>query len=1320
MVVALLFPALAVAQQPTDTSQVPEATKRTRPYQRAEWFWSQRAYPQGYIPSGVREDALRQLDQMIADEAQTTPKLSGARGLSLANGSAVPASGVVWSPMGPQPTASDVVSFKEFPTSGRLTSIVVDPLTPTTIYLGAAQGGVWKSTDGGANWTPLTDDQPSLAVGAIALDPDNNQSIWVGTGEENFGGDNYYGAGILKSANGGATWTQLGQSTFSGAINSIPPTIGGAKIGSLAILKGSSGQIAIAAVQFFQQSGFTPHSGIYRTADGGVTWTNVLNAAAGNVVAWDPNNASNCGSACIGYATIGNPFSDSTNGFYRSTDSGQTWTKMDGGGVVPNANAGRIAMGLAKNSSTNTIKTTIYLGIGNSSTNNLLGMYKSTDGGTTWVALSNPPNYCPTQCFYDNVIGVVPNNDSVVFAGGAFTDNVGNNSRMWRSADGGATWAEISQPTGFSFPALHADLHAIAFSPDNVTVYAGNDGGIYSSANAPNSATASANITWSNLNGSATDVTKSLAITQFYPGMAITGANYVFGGTQDNGSQLFTGNVVWNEIACGDGGWSAIDPTNANTLYTACNNIDVEKSTGTPTWGSFTAATNGITTNDRSNFIPPLVMDPSNAQTLYFGSFKLYQTTNGAGTWTAMAGAADLTGGGNAHINAIGVGPNNTVWVGTSGSGSTVNSKVQVSANANLGASATFTDRSTGLPTRAVTQVKPDFADATGATAYVTFSGFDQFAAGGGDGLGYVYKTTNSGANWTNITGNLPHSPTNDIVVDPTIPNTLYVGNDIGVFYTSNGGTTWSTLVDGLPRVSVLSLKLHAASRTLVAGTHGRSAWRVVVGAVVGVVPTNLPFGQRGFGSASAPQSVTVSNTGSTAVTLTSFSISLNSTEFAIAAPAATKRSNRIPTCSNGMVLGSGATCVISVTFTPAATGARTGTLTINNNGAVPVLSVALTGSGPAANAVSFLPNPVNFGNLILNGYSTIPVTLSNSTAGPIVVSSFTLPGGYSQTNNCSGPLNPSSGCTVLVTFHPTSLTTFSGTLSAFDSGVGSPHTASVSGTGFDPTLTTIRPNTVAGTPTTTPTTITPSRPSLPVRSAANLVIAGRAAFVPIVFSPGSAAGTASLSCFGAPDGTTCDVQPSVLQLRGIPARANVVVRYTDSADAAAPGLYQVQVVASTDSFASILPIPIELASSSAASGVPALPRLAEPAPQPKSSSTAADSAPPALHSSDEPSAPAFELSATRIEFGAEDQKTDAAAHEITLTNLQSTPLSLSIDSITGDFVQSNDCGSELAVAANCRIAIRLKPSASALSSGKLTVTTAAGTATVELVATVR
>jgi hypothetical protein len=419
------------------------------------------------------------------------------------------------------------------------------------------------------------------------------------------------------------------------------------------------------------------------------------------------------------------------------------------------------------------------------------------------------------------------------------------------------------------------------------------------------------------------------------------------------------------------------------------------------------------------------------------------------------------------------------------------------------------------------------------------------------------------------------------------------------------------------------------------------------------------------------------------------------------------------------MVLGSGATCVISVTFTPAATGARTGTLTINNNGAVPVLSVALTGTGPAANAVSLLPNPVSFGNVILNGYSTIPVTLSNSTAGPIVVSSFTLPGGYSQTNNCSGQLNPSSGCTVLVTFHPTSLTTFSGTLSSFDTGVGSPHTASVSGTGFSPTLTTIRPNTVAGTPTVTPPTITPSRPQRPVRSAANLVIAGRAASMPIVFSPGSATGTASLSCFGAPDGTTCDVQPSALQLRGIPARANVVVRYTDSADAAAPGLYQVQVVASTDSFSSILPIPIELASSSAASGAPALPRPAEPAPQPKSAPTA-DSAPPTLHSSDEPTAPAFELSATRIEFEADDRKTDPAAHEITLTNLQSTPLSVSIDSITGDFVQSNDCGSELAVAANCRISIRLKPSASALSSGKLTVTTAAGAATVELVANVR
>ena len=233
LVFALLMSALAAAQQSPDVSNVPTSVQQSKPYRRAQWFIEQRAYPLGHIPTGARLDALGQLDQMIANESRTTTQTSAARGLALATGAPPAASGTTWSPMGPQPTSN---VFENSPVSGRVSAIVVDPITPTTIYLGSAMGGVWKSTDSGANWTPLTDNQPTLAIGAVALDPDNHLNVWVGTGESNFGADNYYGAGILKSADGGSSWTQLAQSTFG---TPIQPTIGGAQIGSLAILKGS-------------------------------------------------------------------------------------------------------------------------------------------------------------------------------------------------------------------------------------------------------------------------------------------------------------------------------------------------------------------------------------------------------------------------------------------------------------------------------------------------------------------------------------------------------------------------------------------------------------------------------------------------------------------------------------------------------------------------------------------------------------------------------------------------------------------------------------------------------------------------------------------------------------------------------------------------------------------------------------------------------------------------------------------------------------------------------------------------------------------------
>ena len=757
---------------------------------REEWFYSQRAYPLGQIPPGARSEGLRQLDQMLEREGMLHRLPSGAAELL------IPPSTTMWTPIGPQPTVGTFFGN----TSGRVSALAVDPTNANIVYLGGAQGGVWKTTDGGTTWTPLTDSQASLAIGSIVIDPSSCapapcRTIYVGTGEENFSGDSYYGAGILKSTDGGATWTQLGAGVFVGPFSGGFSPGGGARIGSLAINPANS-QKLLAGVQIIPNSNT---SGIYCSDDGGVSWSNVRPGAPGTAVLFDPGGT-------IAYAALGRVRPDNPlNGVYKSTNANlscalQVWSPANGTGtnVLPTGiAAGRIELAIAPSA-----PSTLYASIQNpgpgSSFGSLLGFFKSIDGAANWMPLASTPDYCNAQCWYDNVVRVHPTDPNTVYAGGSARFAVG-----WviRSSDGGSTWQDISSGGGVL---LHVDQHAMAFSTGGGKLYVGNDGGAYRTDDPK-----AASIAWLNLNN-------TLNITQFYPGLSIHPLDdqTSFGGTQDNGSQNFTGTLQWADNAtCGDGGWTAIDPFVPTTVYVTCQNIDINKSTLSGSPGTFVPKVTGITLTDNGAFIPPLVIDPSTPQRLYFGTFRLWQTNDGAGMWTAVSG--DLTGGGGATLSTIAVAPSDskTIYVGSN------SGRVQVSTNAAAG-SAAFTDvTKPPLPNRAVTQIAVDPVNPR--IAFATFSGFNF----GADTLGHVFKTTDGGTTWVPINGNLPNTPVNDIVIDPGLANTLYVATDVGVLQTTDGGATWSTLVPGLPRVAVLSLKLRAASRTLRAATHGRGVW---------------------------------------------------------------------------------------------------------------------------------------------------------------------------------------------------------------------------------------------------------------------------------------------------------------------------------------------------------------------------------------------------------------------------------------------------------------------------------------------------------------
>ena len=680
--------------------------------------------------------------------------------------------------------------------SGRISAIAVDPTNNQIVYAGAAQGGIWKTTDGGGAWTPLTDTQASLAIGSIAIDPQNHLTIYVGTGEDNNSIDSYYGEGILKSTDGGNTWTNI-PGPFAGGEG------GGARIGGLAV-QPNNASVVLAAVGCCAPG----PSGVYRSANGGQTWTQVLNAGyaeAYNVI-FDPHTPNTA------YASL------DANGVYKSTNAGVTWAAANGAGAsaLPLSGNGRVALAMDPNTTT-----TLWAAIASNTNSNLAGLFKTTDGGNTWTNLPDTPSFCGTQCWYDLALAVQPGNSNVIFAGGQATYAPPSGGSVVQSLDGGDTWTIYDN--------LHPDTHALAFSQDGSILYVGNDGGMFST-----NQVASTKINWTDLNA-------GLATEQFYPGLSVdpNNVNIAFGGTQDNSMEAYYGTTAWTSVACGDGGVTLIDNTTSpDTVYTNCIELSVLKSTdGGQT---FQSAQNGINTSDRVNWTPPAAMDPTNLKRLYFGTQHVYQTTNGAGLWTQIS--PDLTNGDT--LSAIAVSPVNpgTVWAAST------DSRVSLTLNALNGATASWSNV-TGtnmLPPRYITALAADPHQAD--TAYVTFSGF----TGYGDNLGHVFITTNSGASWTDISGNLPNLPVDDIVVDPEQANTIYVATDFGVFYTTNGGAAWATLVTGLPRVAVLSLKLHP-SRNLFAATHGRSMWETNVSSVtsvpsiVGLSPSSVIAGAATF-----------------------------------------------------------------------------------------------------------------------------------------------------------------------------------------------------------------------------------------------------------------------------------------------------------------------------------------------------------------------------------------------------------------------------------------------------------------------------------------
>ncbi len=992
----------------------PEAIRK-----REEWFYKQRASVNGHIPSGARLKALQHMQRMMAAEGKLMLRPDGSYAAATPQGSS--ASFPAWSSIGPTPTTGGTFS----PVTGRITTIAVDPsdATGNTVLIGGAQGGIWRSTDAGVTWTAVGDQNASLAMGSIAFASSSPATVYAGTGEQaSIGFDIYYGAGVLRSTDHGQTWVQTctvagPTCPFIGPYNDISPfgffTLGGTRISYVAV-NPTNPQLLLVAAQTQFAEGTT--EGLYCSSDGGGTWANILPDQMATFVGF--------ASSSVAFVALGNPFGSSPgaphgNGIYKSVNANScsaTFTQLSGG-LPAQSTMGRMDLGISPNyASDNTVYASIANGGASSTTN--LGVWVTTNGGTTWTQTA-APDVCQFQCWYDNVIKVDPTNkNNVYFGGSSVSDSSGNPMWVMRTTNGGTSWSTvIPNQRGAGLP--HVDTHAFAFvklstTTGKVRLYMGNDGGIWRTDDAE-----AANVSWTNLNGS------TLTLTQFYPNISInTSSNAMaYGGTQDNGSQNYQGGTAWvDNHLCGDGASTAVDAVVPSTVYIGCaTGFQVNASYQNGAVGSFTPAVSGIIPTDSSSFIPPLAVDPGSANVVYFGTTKVYQSEDAANTWTPVS--FDLVNPTASYLSALAVAPGNpsVVYAGSD------SGQVFVSTNVAAG-SATFSQVQQGiLPPRAVSAIAVDPNDKTGTTAYVAFSGFSfvSTALGVNDPVGHIFKTTDGGNTWTDVScsvsgaancsipapADLPNIPVNDVVVDPDVAGVIYAATDLGVYVgvCTPFPCTWSTLGTGLPRVAVLSLRLHEASRTLRAATHGRGVWDTALNNFAFTGPRIFSLTPTSANAGGAQLTLTVTGTG-----LTNGTIMFGAT--ALTATGTSSDTTLSGTIPSTLLIG-GSVKVTVATGSPAV---------VSN--AVPfsvlALDPTLANINPLSTPVQTPPSPpvanipiqltgTNFSKsakVFFNGTSSGIATTFNSTAGLSATLPAALLGPYGSTNDITVVNTPPGG----------------------------------------------------------------------------------------------------------------------------------------------------------------------------------------------------------------------------------------------------------------------------------------------------------------------
>ena len=715
-------------------------------------MWSfERAYPYDKIPTAKFSEAFEQKRQA---EQQRAISIDGE-----------------WENMGPKNIG------------GRTLCLAFHPTNEDIMFAGSASGGLWKTTTQGVGedaWEQVPTGFPVLGVAAIAIDPNNAEVMYIGTGETY--GVGYaepgtvnrltrgtYGIGVLKTEDGGSTWSHVLQFEMD--------EIKGVQ--DIEINPQNTQEIYAAATD-----------GLFQSLDGGASWDLILDKINCIDVEIDPNDGT------IIYVTHGNlnfNLDPELSGIYKSNNKGVSFFELSDPGLLI-AWSGNAKITLDPSNSN-----TIYASIqawnyaGNTT---IAGIYKSTNSGFTWNKI-NDQNVAAWQGWYSHDLVINPESpNELMYVGIAAWKSTNNGVDFTEKTANTWTWGEVlvDIPEGGD-NYVHSDIHAVYYHPINNKIFMATDGGVFVSNDGE--------LPYTTLNG-------GLQTLQLYAdmGSSASSPNFCIAGAQDNSTYIYKGNPSWWRVIGGDGMSAAVDQENDQIVFGSAQGLNIFKSLN----GGNTFFSVAPPSSIRA-FSAPYEISPSNSAIMYAGSRVLHKSIDAADNWTIPSNSP--VDGNNVIMNiAISYVDTNIVFISTSPdpTGGSSGAKIFKTVDGGLN----FTQLSNGLPDRICKDLEIDPSDEN--VIYATFSGF---------GSDHVYKSTDAGTNWFAIDNGLPDVPTNTILIDELNPDDIYVGNDLGVYYSENGGGSWELFSDELPEaVMIYDLNNSPSNRKIRIATHGHGIYQ--------------------------------------------------------------------------------------------------------------------------------------------------------------------------------------------------------------------------------------------------------------------------------------------------------------------------------------------------------------------------------------------------------------------------------------------------------------------------------------------------------------